>query len=231
MSTPPPLVDTYQRYKIGTKAFIQWLATTARATGKVDDVFTTSGAQEQTPPTGGRLKGKARKLAKEEKGKPVAKTYEVPLNHFPRLAKSVAAAANVTVPSSMFTILRDVIRARKECVSWFSGKEGEAQTAEQSKTQRHRHFVTVLEHVLQELVVKEPTRTYQVSTSKAQLPTLSNLFDGLELQDTIETDTVAIMSSPWSVIAPAAKYVLETQPDEQEQDISFAVFCFLKDAT
>jgi hypothetical protein len=232
MSSRPPLVDTYQRYKIGTKAFIQWLATTARATGKVEDVFTTSSAHEQTPTTGGRLKGKARKLAKQERSKPVAKTYEVPLNGFPRLAKSVAAAANVTVPTSMFTILRDIIRARKECVSWFTGKEGEAQKEEKFKTRRHRHFITVLEDVLKELLVKEPARNHQSSTTKAKSANLSNLFNGLEVQDTADSIPVLETDPPHKLAdaVPLSTYVLESQTDEREQDAVFAIFCFFKDA-
>ncbi|KAH4939177.1 hypothetical protein HBI67_065670 [Parastagonospora nodorum] len=49
-----------------TENFVQWLADTARATGKVQDVFT-AGLQEKVPVAGARLKGKLVKFAKDYK--------------------------------------------------------------------------------------------------------------------------------------------------------------------
>jgi len=51
MALDPELFDTYKLYKAGTASLVTWLATAARKTSLVEDVF-------PKPVSKGRLKGK-----------------------------------------------------------------------------------------------------------------------------------------------------------------------------
>ncbi|KAF2274138.1 uncharacterized protein EI97DRAFT_444418 [Westerdykella ornata] len=99
MALSPLLYDTYRRYKAGTKKIVQWLASTARETGTVDDIFLRVGKG----PT-----GKSR--SKEDPQVPV---HTLSPKALLRLADAVVTKG-ITIPHPILAILQDVIDSRKE---------------------------------------------------------------------------------------------------------------------
>jgi len=86
MALDPELFDTYKLYKAGTASLVTWLATAARKTSLVEDVF-------PKPVSKGRLKGKERAAQKYK-----TETYQIRLADFTRMAEAVAARKTVFVP-------------------------------------------------------------------------------------------------------------------------------------
>lgn len=108
MALPSFVVDTYRRYKRGTEEFVNWLATTARATGKVEHLFK-KGDQNVLPQKNSkRLKGKARKDAKAV-ASPQG-SIEVPMRTFHDLAAAIVKS-KLVVPLQVMDILKDAIGA------------------------------------------------------------------------------------------------------------------------
>jgi hypothetical protein len=220
------LVDTYRKYKKGTENVVQWLAETARSTGAVEDLFR-DGAQDAVPATGGRLKGKARKAAKMSGSTTRTSTFRVPIRSFTTLAKAIANAAGLEVPGSFFTTIRAVIRGRKECARWYLMNQEDANDVMEENNKGHQHFIETLENVLdvlqaKQLKMKLPTFQNNVPNTRK----VTNIFECLKLEEPISSEDIPdtiVMSK----IASKVDYKLETS----DAEISFALYCFLKDAT
>jgi hypothetical protein len=105
----PLLFDTYKRYRAGTIKLVSWLASTARKTKLVDDVFL---AKSETMGKG-RLKGKARKAPKSD-------SQQIRTADITRIAEVIATTKIDGVPDTLIRTLEDVIGARKECAGWFA---------------------------------------------------------------------------------------------------------------
>lgn len=109
MALDPLLFDTYKRYRAGTIKLVSWLASTARKTKLVDDVFL---AKSETMGKG-RLKGKARKAPKSD-------SQQIRTADITRIAEVIATTKIDGVPDTLIRTLEDVIGARKECAGWFA---------------------------------------------------------------------------------------------------------------
>lgn len=212
------LIDTYKRYKTGTKAFVQWLATAARATGTVDDIFAV--------PTSGTLEGKAREDNKNQQQTPT-KAFQVPLRHLAKLAEAVVAHPNATVPPSMFTILRDVISKRKDCVVFYRSPNTKVAKAAKNQIEGHEYCITVFGNVLATLVKKEVKAEFKKVRITHEPGRLSNVFSSLELEDTFEDENEEDQVYERQQASTVEEYVMERTPEE----IKFALFCLFKDAT
>lgn len=126
--TPDYLQGTYTTYKKDTDAVANWLATTAERCGFSPEVLKDSDkTSDRTPPLAQlevestRLKGKARKLAREATAKEVTKsaplrTYTIPIKSFTRLASQIVSSSTpkIKVPAVLGTILDRAIAFRKE---------------------------------------------------------------------------------------------------------------------
>lgn len=189
MSTLPPLSDTYRKYKKGTENFVQWLAGTARATSKVQDVFA-AGLQEKIPIAGGRLKGKARKEAKNAGLSAVTTTYEIPISAFVKLAKAVSSVGNIEVPRSVFTTLSAVIRGRKDCAAWYMMNQDGAENTMKGNNERHQNFIEVLEDTLQALNKHQSKKQQPTASTKGTVKKVTIIFECLELEETSELEDV-----------------------------------------
>jgi hypothetical protein len=226
MVLAPHLIETYAEYKKGTDTFVQWLVETARATGTVGFLFK-SGAKVAAlaASAGGRLKGKARKQAKKEAPTPVLETQKISINVFDQLAHAIASDKTAKVPSSMFDILRSVIRGRKECAAWSIFNQINASDAMKETNEGHQHFIAVLEHVMSILKVKEPSLRKAVpQTTTSAIDHITNVYECLRLEDTVESDDLSeIVPLP----TPSGIYKLESMRGET----SFAIFCLLRDMT
>jgi hypothetical protein len=113
MALDPLVFDTYKRYKAGTVELVSFLASTARKTKLVDDLF----------PAVLPAKGNARpkRLARSVlRHAPKNQTYQIRTADFIRMAAVISTSTNVKVPDSLIRTLEEVIAARKECAGWFS---------------------------------------------------------------------------------------------------------------
>jgi hypothetical protein len=111
------------------------------------------------------------------------------------------------------------------------------QSDESTKTsnEKHQHFVEVLQKVLQILAPqvdctssKEKNGQKQVqSDSSEAIAELANIFEYLEVEDPAEWTSDALLMKTSSSSIINSTYQLE--PSDEE--LSFAIFCFLKDLT
>jgi len=225
MGFAPALMDTYFKYKHGTDSFVQWLGDTARATGKVQDVFA-AGLQERIPVAGGRLKGKAREEANAGLGASAnTATYEIPIGAFVKLAKAVSSAGNIEVPRSVFATLRAVIRGRKECAAWYMINQDGADNTMKGNNERHQHFIGVLEDTLQALKNPRFEQQQPPSSTKDTMKKVTNMFECLELEDTDELEEIPDRT-PFNF---KVEKNVEYKSEISDANVFFAVFCFLKD--
>ena len=143
---PHFLFDSHKRYKDDTNRVASWLAETAQKCGyslKLD-------APVSRPP--GRLKGKARKEAREKERAQSAEAITSAVRHtltvddFVDLAQRIANHnPNIKVPSLILGLLRSAINLRNRCSNWF---QGNATTVEDKfDNSNHSHFIGVLQSV------------------------------------------------------------------------------------
>jgi len=228
MGLAPTLVDTYRRYKKGTDNFVQWLAETARDTGLVESVFK-AGLKEQAPAAGGRLKGKARKEAKKAGLTTNAAKLEVPIKAMVELAEAIVTTNKVEVPRSVLTTLGAVIRGRKDCATWYILNQNDADEEMRKNNARHQYFIEVLEELRDTLKKSQPsTKQTAQQASDPDSKRNANMFACLELEETAELEDIPdVIATPTEVNSKKAEYKLESS----EEDVSFAVYCYLKDMT
>jgi hypothetical protein len=102
----------------------------------------------------------------------------------------------------------------------------------QSSNEKHQHFIQILQKVHQILTLKAPAskkpketpETKDQSDSANQMGGLVNLFEYLELEDPVEWTSDASRSN-----SSKTNSTYELEPSDE--DLSFAIFCFLKDLT
>ncbi|PLB54962.1 hypothetical protein P170DRAFT_28669 [Aspergillus steynii IBT 23096] len=247
-------------YKAATDTVASWLANTAKSCGYSIDLPTIDASSTTTNDTSSssndnnnanttpaplkRLKGKARKLARNRKAaaaptasttasrsKPVF-TRKLTLGEFVSLADYIAAASNppVKVPASVVKALDCAISIRQKHGRRVTSKM--SQDAEsQAQVRRHNHFVGVLEHVREVLrprmpidQVKDPL-TQKVGEQPAEpLNTLQNRFEGLDVQKPSEwflqaPDVTPMASS--GTASPEVNYEAELRQDMEKAYLGF----------
>ncbi|TPX17773.1 uncharacterized protein E0L32_002874 [Thyridium curvatum] len=150
---PGPLVSVYQQYKQDTDSVASWLASTAKACGFPADLLK-SGTWDTPRAASGRVKGKARKEAKEAAAAGGSKAaasknvpkYTVAIADFIPLAEFVAASKKpqAAVPEAFSATINRVIEVR----SGFGDRLAEeGSTPDENQRLKHDYFVGVLEKV------------------------------------------------------------------------------------
>lgn len=119
---PSLLIDTYRRYKQDTDDIATWLATTAKRFGFSADLLTNN-AQDKDQKSQ-RLKGKARKKAKEAAESSATNTsrassnsvpkYTIGIKDFVTLAEYLAHKADLKIPAPFWATIERAIHLRKE---------------------------------------------------------------------------------------------------------------------
>jgi hypothetical protein len=229
MGLAPLLVDTYRTYKKGTGNFVQWLAETARTTGTVNKIFKDD-YREAAPPTRGRLKGAARKEAKKAGlTQDAIATCQIPAKSFLTLATAIASDPRTSVPRTVFATLRAVIRGRKDCAVWYAMTSDCEDSAAKESNASHKHFIELLENVFEILKVKQPRAGHQPPTTTKEGPVYgANMYELLEDEDLSQGEEMPeAIESPIRPAREKVSYKLEPT----DADVSFAIFCFLKDVT
>lgn len=136
------LTSSYFQYKSDTDTVASWLANTAQKCGYAADLLT---AGKDKPQGGGRLKGKARKLARAQDAGP--QTYTIATKDFTGLAEFIAAhEPRVDVSGNFVSALYRAISVRKSHGANVSGTLPKTEE-KQASDDRHSYFVGVLEHV------------------------------------------------------------------------------------
>lgn len=197
-----PLVDRYRRYKRGTDRLIEWLASSGRRATPAPKVHT-----------------------------------PLHVDDLVILAQSICDnTPPISVPSEILLVTADVIEGRRVCADFYNElvqdpKLNDTSLGKRNKT--HRYFISILENV-QGLLRATSKLT---STKSAKLKSLEtddrkvehNLFAYLELEEPAETITPTAAVSQAAAGRPskrAPKVIL----DNEEDDLSFALWCFLQDA-
>ncbi|CAG9992199.1 unnamed protein product [Clonostachys byssicola] len=157
---PPALKSIYQQYKADTDAVATWLATTAKARGYVQGLG--SAASGGAP--SGRLKGKARKQAKQVaqppqdfgatiSSKPAAqaKTYVLKISDFEPMASFLSRIESIKVPDYFAVAIERVVwgtvRLSHLRKNFSNGLGGSGSAADTASDERHMYFANVLERV------------------------------------------------------------------------------------
>ena len=234
---PDFLTDTYKCYKSNTIEALTWLGTTEKARNKGPSVF----QQAQQP----RLKGKARKIAKETAQASASEKHILALADIVPLARSIVSHGQHTlqVPPRIIRILRNAIKARRQCTEWFL-KQVDNDLVTDVSNEGHAHFTNILEEVLsllQPFCCRESSSTSATSRpgnpkNEAHRTPYENIFKSLEIEDPyIEEDAVAEeIPQPVSKedtptnktsVEPKVVYEVETE----KEDVRFAVFCLFRD--
>lgn len=191
---------------------------------------------------GPRLKGKARKLAKD-----VSKESMVSLNQPPKASASapkytvttgellgqvklVADSKTSRMPKAIRNALVETIKARQRCSTWFE----KTSTIMQESLDGHRYFIEVLQHALSQLTVKSATDVPAATEGakpdakdEKDLIFMRNIFQALELEDVSDAeieDSTPPRSAPSS--QPDQAYELEVDPNTE---LTFKIFSLFED--
>ncbi|KAI0141898.1 hypothetical protein GGR57DRAFT_519874 [Xylariaceae sp. FL1272] len=129
------LASSYRLYKQDTDALATWLASTAKSLGY--SLQSTTDSRSTT----GRLKGKARKEAKQ--ANTLGPKYIITIADFIRLANHIAKK-RATVPATLMDTLNRVIKMRS---SFGARLEKHGVAVDEQSTNNHLYFVEVLKSV------------------------------------------------------------------------------------
>jgi hypothetical protein len=249
-SLPDFLFDTHKRYKADTNRVAEWLAKTAQKWGLKLETHPSS-----SRPSGGRLKGKARQEAGKAAANPQSAHHIITVKGFTDMAQFIVQQSPpIRVPDTIIGLLRSAISLRQRCSQWFLSQSIEEDRLLES-TDKHSHFIDVLEDVLE---ILEP-----YSRRAASQDHVGHLMEKLNLNVAsklpaepqqpaeqhgnpydilfIEEDSVVVEADPGASSStetrskvhraptgpPPSKVTYEMEPTEEE--IHFGIFCFFDD--
>ena len=253
-SLPPPLADSYRHYKDLTCSFATWLAGTGERCGfrlSTSKQTTTRPPELTSHKANPRLKGKARKLARDADKNAQNKnssTKTLLLKDFIPLAKHIASSTKPPphVPSSVLMKLERAIDLRRRCALWFNTKV--QSTASLASNASHEHFIKILNTVLD---ILKPLRNQSTGSGygkntttngnkgkesvEPQL-TLHNQFEALRVE-TLEDEREELENSSQQCTIPAKPGETPSPattiytPEQQLPDDEFILgcFCFFQD--
>lgn len=208
---------SYKQYKDDTNHVASWLATTAKRCGYPSDLLTSTAAKKdaQTAP---KLKGRARKLARDaakaappkkpalqsEDETQAKKIYIIARKDFVTLADFIASFNRppVQAPAALLALLNRAIALRKRHARWYAHDLSDKNLKSNAT---HDHFVGVLEKVRETLKPRSQSHISTPSTeTQDDYAAASSLFDSLK----IEEPSSGLSSAP----AP-----METLQDERHE--------------
>ncbi|RDW79076.1 uncharacterized protein DSM5745_05928 [Aspergillus mulundensis] len=237
--------SSYTQYKADTDAVATWLVATAKKCGfPVETLRGATTPATPAAPQSKRLKGKARKLAKETGAKPESSANPVVAKHtlavkdFVSLADYIAASTSprIRVPEGFAAVLNRAIAVRRRHGLRFSDGLGLG-VQDQESDERHNYFIGILEHVQQALrplmpstQVNDPlTRRADDDSVGGRVDNLANRFDGLDVQEPSEAFLRApdVTISTFKDDTPDVDYEAELRHDAGEALVAFSLL--LKD--
>ncbi|KAL4803818.1 hypothetical protein BDV18DRAFT_144489 [Aspergillus unguis] len=233
--------SSYLQYKEDTNAVATWLVATAGKCGFPVDTLggsptttNTTAAAAAAAQSSKRLKGKARKKAKQAAPQPQVTAPPEQAKHilaikdFVSLSDYIAAATNVkvSVPEGFVAVLNRAISVRRQ----HGDRLEETSTPDVASTDRHNYFIGILKHVKQALrplmpsdQIKDPLTQHVDDTSTGKLGGLINRFEGLDVQE----PSAAFLEAPNVTIPPVEGDKPQVDYEaERVQDVDEATFAF-----
>jgi hypothetical protein len=194
--SPGILSTTYKRYKDDTNNIASWLATTAKRCGYPSDLLTSETAKkgEQSAP---KLKGRARKLARDaakaapskqqsspsNNNVPPKKVYAIARKDFITLADFIASSNKpaIQVPAAVLGLINRAITLRKLHARWYSQDPTEENLKSNAS---HSYFIGVLEKVRDTLKSRCPSYVSKPSAdTQNDYEATTNLFESLTVEE------------------------------------------------
>ncbi|TGJ80643.1 hypothetical protein E0Z10_g8123 [Xylaria hypoxylon] len=222
---PPELLSEYQRYKHDTNSIASWLASTARSLGFTSSALPPATVSGDKPETKGRLKGKARQLAKEKAAspppvkdeQPVGPNYIIGIQDYITLAEYIASKS-APVPRAFTTTLNRVITARTR---FYSKLEKYDKVPDEDDDAKHKYFIHEgVREILEPLMEDDKDQEAPISN-----PSLHNRFDKLELHEPsqafLETPDV---ERPSNFEGDEATYVAEAMASILDSIVTLTIF-------
>ncbi|KAK7948066.1 uncharacterized protein PG986_008952 [Apiospora aurea] len=241
-SLPGELPATHHQYKLDTEFIAGWLVKNATKCGfKLPDTATPT-------PSGPRLKGKARKQAREtmkDGSHSTNPNCKIKVSDIVMMATTIANFnPRPSIPPALGRLFGRAINARRGCTEWYE-KYGHGDI---ESNKRHKHFTNVLAEAWDTL------RPFQTSNKKrtgpeakpdadtrkdVQLP-FRNRFSELHVQET-STDRDDMDETSQADTAPESKQdasfklpsitpvAIEKDEGDIEADFFFAIYVFLGD--
>ncbi|KAF2498189.1 hypothetical protein BU16DRAFT_615270 [Lophium mytilinum] len=239
-------VTSYERYKADTNLFTTWLGTTAKTCGwKPSSKLT---ATTNTPTTekeaakGPRLKGKARKLAKEEaqgssasmnkvapkESRPIQK-YIITTEELLEQVDVVSTSRSSMMPDAIRKALSGAIKARQRCAAWFE----KTNSATRESLDGHQYFIGVLQRALNKLGVTTPLPKSvpgldAANEGEEDLTFMLNAFEALEVEDITEEETLKSLQSEAANESKTLNDSYEVKVDDNAE-IAFKIFSLFED--
>ncbi|PQE28413.1 Ank-repeat mbp1 protein [Rutstroemia sp. NJR-2017a BBW] len=244
MLLPFPAIS-YKRYKDDTSTFVKWLAETAQSCRS--EMIGSTSTTEPAKTGGARLKGKARKLAKQGSSTANNKTSaakpdndEIPAakpeNHVVDtsellgLAHTISNSKNssIIVPTEIIRAGIRAVSARKKCTAYFESITNKNDDEKLRRNESHAYFTKLMEDVL--IILQPhfaPSTTPKDSTeqpSGSLLQDLQNRFARLEVEEPEEQDDEKEVEAP--VTNQLTIYELRATDEKAAvEEQAFAYFC------
>jgi hypothetical protein len=210
---PKNLSTTYQRYKQGTDAIANWLATTAEKFGYVSETKSK------------KSKSKKKSKAKQDESgtQPQApargrQTYTIATKDFIALAEYISAQDEAEVPPKLAALLDQTIFLRQSYSATISNQTDD-NTESIESNDRHAFFLNVLKKV-QNILRPRYAKTYIPSQKKPKnIEEVINMFEHLDLEEPSEAfeqapdATHAKLNTPASDVAYRAERLDGIQED------------------
>ncbi|KAL8956299.1 MAG: hypothetical protein Q9183_006344, partial [Haloplaca sp. 2 TL-2023] len=259
---PGFLQSTYKTYKEDTNAVASWLAVKAKQCGYSADLLTNTGgkpAQPKQAPKSQRLKGKARKGAKQaaqvqgSKAAPSSSkdaqsgpVYTIGTKDFISLAEHIVAFTKpvVEVPAALVKVLDRAIDLRKGHNDWSRETKATGKAADRLKSdETHSYFLGILEQTREILRPRMPADATNDPLSKpladlsvasgetdaASHKSVRNRFDNLELEEPSQQ----FLDAPGAVRAagadPKKEPRFEAENLQTPEEKYLAVHCMFQD--
>ncbi|KAE9369320.1 hypothetical protein N431DRAFT_413162 [Stipitochalara longipes BDJ] len=239
---PSFLESTYKKYKNDTSVLLKWLCYNGSKCGyQLSEPSKSKDKTTKAP----RLKGKARKQAKEASsdGSTTSKTDQsehrtVSSKDLVPLANSIACSTDplITVPSYIMRAALRAISARKRCNVYFRSKTDGDDSAEE-KNQSHSYFISLIEEVVMALQPRFATSAGAKNEELVSTPTiidledLENRFAALEVEELAGSDSE--IAEVQAVPSPTSEVICKVEPSREreylEQEKLFAIFCLFDD--
>ncbi|KAF1355623.1 hypothetical protein EJ07DRAFT_158264 [Lizonia empirigonia] len=223
MQFEPILGNLYHEYKYATNDLVQWVASTARATGTVNDLFNTA------EPTGSRsflqkmkdkrpapssfihkLKGKRRAQTKSPGTAALPATTEISYKTLARLGKAIASSEETEVPYRVLVAYGAYTKSMHKHNKW------------------RRRIIRLLDELLLDLQCQPPSAEQVEIFDKilAKSHRADSIFEDLE--------GVEIAKSLYyneRIEIPKTKDRIVYRLEQCNEDIAFATYCFFQDLT
>ncbi|KAI8963497.1 hypothetical protein F5Y11DRAFT_356297 [Daldinia sp. FL1419] len=243
--------STYQQYKKDTETIAGWLVLNSQACGyqvggrnsnrNSNPTGNVATSNQANTSAGKRLKGKARKEARQESTKPSCGSTQpqcpITVAEFGRMAKAIADfKPKVNIPCALDNIFCRVIRSRERFTEWYQ----RSPLSDKAINQSHMHFTGILADTQR---ILRPLKQADASHKKKQsldvpkpepLAKLVNYFSGLEVQEPREeesdsSDDIPDLGESDYKLTDVANISLTKSEEDIEEDFFFAIFAFMQD--